>query len=511
MGKKKSVVLMTLITIVLLVLCAVVAFPRVVLPGTNGIKKWNPVAMQYDLGTEFGGGHYAYYYPQGVITENEYNDNLLAYHGFAEEDEYRDSYVQHGGLYLSKDPEDCVLEDGKVTEGFKTAFNEALEIITERFAERAKYTGSTYRVSVVDDYAIRVELSATENTDAQGSETYALQAFSQFAKLDELSFEITTSESSEKVEQLSGDVTVKDLIKKVSAKNRYEVSYLKITFTDLGKEMLESFKNAEGATSLDFKLGDESLMQITSENITDKNEVEFGVSNQSDSLYAQTLCILINSAMENGKVNINDKAETPFVLVAPTQASEMATFEPVYGDLLVWIYVAILVLLVAALALAIVKMGGFGVMNAYASVTYLVLVGICYAFISPGVFAVSMSSILVFLAGLALVNVLHVYIYQAIKGEVALGKTVQSSVKNGYKKTIWTVIDIYAVLCLGAIALLLGVAALPTLACQALVCIGAGAFCTLLWGRVINLMLLSASKDKYKYFHFVREEDDDDE
>ncbi len=511
MGKKKSVVLMTLITIVLFVLCFVVAFPKVTIPGTNGIKKWNPAAMQYDLGAEFGGGHYAYYYPQGVITENEYNDNLDAYEDSEEKEEYKSSYVQHGGLYLSTDPDDCILEEGEVTEGFKAAFNEAVEIISDRFAQRAQKTGSTYRVSVVDDYAIRVELSATENTGAQTSSTYALQAFSQFSKLDELSFEIATSESSEKVEQLTGETTVKDLVKKIVAKNRYEVSFLKITFTDLGKEMLESFQNAEGATSLDLKLGAETVFQIKTDNITDKNEVEMPVGEQADSLQAHSLCILLNSAMENGKVEINDKAETPLVLIAPTQEAELATFEPVYGDVLVWVYVALVVLFIAACAFAIVKMGGFGVMNAYASVTYLVLAAICFAFISPGVFAVSLSSVFVFVAGLALINVFHAYIYNAIKAEVKLGKTVQSSVKAGYKKTIWTVIDVYAVLALGAIAMLIGVAAVTTLALQALVCIVAGAFCTLLWGRVINLMLLSASKDKYKYFHFVREEDDDDE
>jgi hypothetical protein len=68
----------------------------------------------------------------------------------------------------------------------------------------------------------------------------------------------------------------------------------------------------------------------------------------------------------------------------------------------------------------------------------------------------------------------------------------------------------YAVLLLGAIALLIGVAGMTAIAAQAIICVVAGAFCNLVWGRVINLMLLSASKDKYKYFRFVREDDDDE-
>ena len=43
-----------------------------------------------------------------------------------------------------------------------------------------------------------------------------------------------------------------------------------------------------------------------------------------------------------------------------------------------------------------------------------------------------------------------------------------------------------------------------------LICTVAGALCNLLWGRVINYLNLSASKDKYKYFGLVREDDDDE-
>ena len=106
---------------------------------------------------------------------------------------------------------------------------------------------------------------------------------------------------------------------------------------------------------------------------------------------------------------------------------------------------------------------------------------------------------------------MHHYVYNAIKGEFALGKTVESSVKNGYKKTLWVTVDVYAVLLLGAAALLVGTAGLHAFAIQALVCVLAGAFCSLLWSRAINYTLLSASKNKYKYYRLVREEDDDDE
>ena len=59
-------------------------------------------------------------------------------------------------------------------------------------------------------------------------------------------------------------------------------------------------------------------------------------------------------------------------------------------------------------------------------------------------------------------------------------------------------------------ALLIGAAGVYTLALQALICVVTAAFCNLLWGRAINFVFLSASKNKYKYFRFVREDDDDE-
>ncbi len=514
MGKKKSVVFMTLITIVILVLCAIVAFPAITIPGSDGIKKWNPAAMQYDLSEEFGGGHYAYYYPNGVITETEYQNNLEGYEdGSEEKQEYADSYVRHGNtsLYLNKEEGDIFTEDGKISEGFKTAFNKAVDLLSERFAERAAKTGSTYRVAVVDDYAIRVDLSATESTKNQTSSSYASNAFGQLCNMGKVTLELEKEEGSELVAELQDEGTdINDLIKSITVKTRYKVAYLKITFTSKGKTMLKAFKDAEDATALNLKIGDDTVLAIDKENhINTKNEVEYGVAQDTEKLNADTLCVLLNSAMKNGGVYINDIDTTPFVLEAPAGV-EIRSYEPVHGDILLLIYGAVLAVMLFACVFAIVKMGGFGVMNLYTSLTYFAVVAFCFAFISGGVFAVNLSSVLLFLVGLIVTNVMNAYICKAIKAEAQLGKTIQSAVKSGYKKTIWTVVDVYAVALLGAVALLIGAAALNTFACQAIICILTAAFCNLLWGRVINVMLLSASKDKYKYFRLVREDDDDE-
>ena len=68
---------MVILTIVIVVLCALTIFPAFAIPGT--VKMWNPAVLQYDLSTDLNGGYYAYYYPKGVITETEYEDSKAGY------------------------------------------------------------------------------------------------------------------------------------------------------------------------------------------------------------------------------------------------------------------------------------------------------------------------------------------------------------------------------------------------------------------------------------------------
>ena len=501
MGKKKSVVLMVLLTIVIVVLCAITVFPSFAIP--KSVKKWNPAVMQYDLGTDLGGGYYTYYYPKGVISETEFENNSAVLEG-EEKEKYENSYVKHGGLYLSVDEDDNIVKaDGvTVTEEFSGAFAKATKEISARFAKKGY---ADFRVAVVDDYALRIELPASETSKNQSAAENASRAFTLFALTGELTFE----KSGAIVDELKEN-GIQDLVKSISVDTQYEVAYLEIKFTSLGKEMVKTFKsNASSssdssnstATTLDVKVGDQTLLQISSDYIDDENVVKYPIANESELRYVETLNILLNSALKNGAYDIEFR----------DISSDIRTFEPVYGDkVLTLLYIALTVVIAGVIAYAIVRMGRYGIVNLYVTLSYLIITALCFAFISEGVFTVTLGTVLVFLMGLVLVNVLHAHVYQAIKAEFNLGKTVESSVKAGYKKTLFGMVDIYAVLLLGGLAFLIGAAGLHTVATQAIICIVTGAFCNLLWARAINFVFLSASKNKYKYFRFVREDDDDE-
>ncbi|MFQ7077617.1 MAG: hypothetical protein ACLRSW_06595 [Christensenellaceae bacterium] len=130
---------------------------------------------------------------------------------------------------------------------------------------------------------------------------------------------------------------------------------------------------------------------------------------------AQTVSILLNSAINAGDLGITFKVD------------ETRTFERyATADLL---YIALAIVLVACLVVPVIKYRGFGGACLYSTLSYLIVTAICFAFITSGIFEVTLGSVLIFLFGLLLTNVLNAHVYGAIKSEFETGKTVESSVK----------------------------------------------------------------------------------
>ncbi len=513
MGKRKSTVLMVLLTIVIVVLCAITAFPSFAIPGT--VKIWNPAVGQYDLGADLGGGFYAYYYPTGVISETEYKEL---------DSEDQGSYVQHGGLYINDDPsygiidpsEEDLNENG-VADSFEAEFTAAVAVITERYEAKGF---SDFRVAIVDDFAVRVQIPASEETDQTTAFDSACTTFGLFAETGAMTVTLTDNE----ISQLD-DNELTEIINEFSVYTAMDVAYLRITFSQLGKDMLDEFayelQQAEIAASastsssssiedptLKFMVGDEAVITLDQAAvdqgvITNQYEVRYPLRNVEDIAYVETLVILLNSALHN--------AEGFDFEFEPIATSSVRTYGSIFGDMTsTLLYVAVFAVIVALIAYSVVTMGKFGVVSGYASASYMIVAGLCFAFITGGVYEVTLGTALAFALGLVLINVLHANTYRAIKTEFANGKTIDSAVKGGYDKTLWFTVDVYAVLLLGALALLIGTTGLQTFATQAIICIVTGAFCNLLWTRVINHLFLGSTKNKYKYFREVREDNDDE-
>ena len=227
-----------------------------------------------------------------------------------------------------------------------------------------------------------------------------------------------------------------DFFSGFSVATQYDVAYIKISLTSAGYDLIEGVKDelstsdnssSSDAVKLTLKVGDNTITDIYQDNYNN-GELRIMFYAEENKAAAETYVALLNSSLSAGDLGVDFRT-----VVAN---GDIRSFNAVYGDnAQLLLYIAIAVIFVAIVALGIVKMGRFGVVNAYASLSYLLVVATCYAFLlGSAAFEFTLGSVLVFLVGLVLINVLQVQIYDAIKAEFNLGKTVESSVKGGYKK-----------------------------------------------------------------------------
>lgn len=495
MGKKKSVVLLTLITIVILVFCAISAIPTFPLSvfKKGSVKEWYPATAQYDLDADLSGGYVTHYYPEGVISELDYDAELEEKLATSQEeaDEYAELYTPYKGLYLSTDPDLDIVkwnsetEEYDVTDGFKLAVKDTIKMVAARFEARGY---SSFRVSVVDDFVIKAELPK--------SEVNAVTVFSFFSYTGE--FEI--SNGTDTLFPLKDDGSASEYFKSFKAKERNDAPYIEIKTTDKGAKKLDELTSSD-ASALNFNIGENTVVNPAPAYIVEQSD-NVWIIGMNDLEVAKTICVALSTAIEFGDTGLTFKK---------VDNSAYGEYDAVYGDnARTLLFIACAIAVVLLVALPIVKYAGFGVAMAYSTLTYFGITTFCFAFITEKLLEVTAGTAIVFLLGLIATLLLSARTHAAIKKEFSLGKTIESSVKTGFKKTLMGAIDVCVVFALGSIALLIGAAGLHMLAIQAIVCAAVAAFCSLLWTRVINYLLMSAAKNKYEYFRFVREDDDDE-
>lgn len=506
MGKKKSVVLMVLISIVLIALTVFTVCPGFWFPWNDGLKGWNSVlAEKVDFGSDYEDGYYAYYYPKGVISEAEYKDNLRDKDA-DEAKEYEERHIKYGGLYLDKEA-DFITEKNSVSSEFEAEMVELRDLIADRYVQKG-YT--QYSVSLVDKYAIRVEVPAWDVEFA--SENNMANTMQTFAEMGVLTIKV----KGEVVEELTAEgATAAQFIKEFSLRSHFSNKYIHVKLTKAGADLIKRLEaeadsivsqtagasDTSGTTGLWIYVGDTPMLPVFTENLASNTVLKCSHSYAEYADFLQTNVVLLNSSLKHDGFSfefsevsgeIRQKADSDYDNVASATLIVLGA------------------LTVAAIVAAIILCKKYGVVFGYMAFTYVTITGLCFSFISAKIFEFTLGSALVYALGLAVMFLLHVKNYKEIKTAAELGKTVNSAVAFGYKKTLWTTVDVYVVLALGALALALGLAGVSALAWQALICVVAGAFCNLLWGRVINYTYLSASKDKYKFYGLVREDDDDE-
>ena len=326
MGKKESTVVKRLLAILMVVLYAIMTLSSCV-TGTESSSSTGADGEDSAVKYELDSGYYTYYYPSGIISETEYNSEVAVLkeaiakglEGAQEElDEYKASYRRHGSLYLNKNPNYGIVNDSedKDGNGVSDEFEKEFDRLAKEIAARYEAKGyPQYRVEILDDFVFRIQIPASEQIGGLSSLQNAHATFQIFAETGAMTILLNDSE----VSQLENNALT-DIIEKFSLQVQYDTAFIKVTFTDLGKEMIDEFvyevEAAEQAKTsassyveeptLTFMVGETIHIQLDAQSlengyINSNYELKVPVAAIEELAYVETRVILLNSALHNAK------------------------------------------------------------------------------------------------------------------------------------------------------------------------------------------------------------------
>ncbi len=530
MGKIKSAVITAIVALATLALF-LFGVISCALPG--GVNRYNSILASIPLGSELSGDAYAVLLPDGIITAEEYDFTVAEdSEGVAGDNaqEYKDTYVQApgGSFYAERSLLDGLTADGSAdtdaerAQAFsKLAADVASDavILASRFGDRNL---TSYSVGVLESYAIRVSVPthftyaayAGNDTNARQQELNAASTTIGYLTLGgELTLrnnEYGVRDKVSSAQQAAGDTVtrnvlgpaydIEDLIKSATYYAMGGSYAVKIVLTDEGQEQISRISADIADTdktsdqTIRFYVGEQNIIQLTCDSQITGDTFYISVGDEAT---ARNYSALLNSAATGNPLEYVYSYEE--VIYTTAYSGENAAMA---------LAIAALLVLVALMVFSVIRYRMLGVTfslmallfsGAMIAVTYLVGVTLTMA----GVFTAVLC--LMLFAGC------NFFSYEQIRRESDAGRTIQSAVKLGYKKTFTGVLDLHIVLLIVSVIL-------------ALVCIGEAAACgmILLIGTIASYVLhwftrfmwyvtMSPARDKFKFCGFSREAFDEDE
>ena len=492
MSKVKSAVITTLfvIAIVVLALFSTVSWP---VAGTDGTDTLNSFVGNIHLGSDFTGSAYVMLYPEGVISAADY-DIVVKDSANADKDKYEKKYSSRGGVYVANEK----LED---EEGFKASIKKDADILNGRCG-RKEY--SSYSVALEDGgFAIKVTVPTNYtyvDYKNEGSLTEISNTVSYLMLNGELTIRNSSTYEGSKSVLPSVNDKAADCFKDINLYSMAGNYFVRMIFTKEGLEKIKPSVTEEASAYLfvgetyltGFDLTNDALGNITNNTLT----LNAGKS------AAQDYSILLNTVI-NGKTLTNS-----YNSAAENSATSIVAVTPAFGEHApIYLFVTLLLVLAVAVALPFIKYKKLGYVCAMVTLIYALSL-VCAVMLIE--IQITVAGALTAVLGLGLLLFTNFYVFEAIRKESLLGRTMQASIKAGYKRTLWTVLDLHLVML--AISLLL-----------ALVCVGEAAACgfiffiatiasyVLYWfTRFMWYVLSSPVKDKFKFCGIKREAYDED-
>lgn len=486
MGKVKSAIITALIVaaVVILSLFAVISCPL------GEVQRYNSFLTSIHMGSSLTGEAYALFYPEGVISEAEYN-SVVNDPDNQNREEYMSGYTDHHGIYV---------ENEKYGPEFAKSVAQDAEIISDRFGQRG-FAG--YSVSVVDDYVIRVAVptnftyAAMTERDASSREsalTEVSYSFRYLALNGELDLRNGSDENA--VTVLSVNTDFADLFSGISYSGVGGNNVVRMDLTNEGYDTLKSIvDNAED--TLYIFVGDTCMqLSISKDDGLQGKTLGFSISAN----YAKDYAIVMNS-VANGNVLANEYNDNG-------DDTQVVALTPAFGNsAVVVLWVAMLLVLLGAMAYPIIRYKKLGMVNALTALTYSAVM--VTALLVTGI-QLTVAGAFMIVLGLALLSFTNIHVFEAVRRETLTGRTIQASVKTGYKKTLTAIIDLHVILLVVSAAVAL-ICNGELMACGLIMFIATIASYILYWfTRFMWFVVSSPVKDKFKFCGYKREYDDED-
>lgn len=502
MGKVKSAIITAFVVAVIIVLAV---FSTVSFNMGEGVSRYNSFVSSIRLGSDLAGDAYVMLYPEGVLSAEDYN-SIVDDTDNTDRDEYMGGYTDHndkGSIYVKND---------KYGPEFAESVQKDAEILSKRFGERGY---SSYSVTVQDDFSIKVTVPTNFTYAAYITDETKQDGATRSSALSEISNTVTclmldgklSLRSSSTYTNTNSLFPLKDFGTFFSNISYYSMGgnkALRMTFTDEGFNALNDVIKANSGTAYFFvgktcleTQGRPLTITLGSDNVLTDKTVYFQPSNAQD--YAITLSSIISGDTLSNKYNGGNGQSDTYVVAATSAFGEKAA---------VYLFAAVLVIIAATVVASAIKYKKLGLVNAIVTLLYSLV--IVTALMLTGV-QLTIAGAFVAVLGLALLNFSNFKVFENVRAETKLGRTIQAAVKTGYKKSIATILDLHIILVVAAaLFALIGVGEVAS--CGLIFFMSVIASYVMHWfTRFMWYVNMSPARDKFKFCGYTREMIDDED
>ena len=404
MGKIKSIVFITLITIVL---TALLFFSFVPFP-TSAVSNFKSFVGASQLSMELTGGVETVLYPDGVISKAEYE-------GLNDTDKGT-KYTQYKGVYLESNN----VNNGQLKNDFVSSFEQAFGVIQKRFEQKG-YTN--YSIFKQDDCTILVRVPQTNEASSTLFEKMSANGGIKF----------TDAENTTNSYFNTNDA---NLIHSASVFNAGDTGYgVRINLTQEGRTRISELTSGASSNgkTIYLYLGTTQLFSVQASEQLDTATLQ--VSGQFQTKEAADTIVSI--------INLARRQENVFRMSFTT--STVQTFDATMGK-----YTALILLLtlvaatIGGLAFIFIKYKGLGFVYLLSIVTFILALILCTTFI-PTLVITPTSFLAILFSGLML-TIFTKIAFDRIKTEFRKGKTLTKSIHDAFNKSAFITAEVHGAL-----------------------------------------------------------------